>query len=177
MRPEGTPVNIRMDSMSRYLSIAIFCMLALVAAGCLGDDDSGDGSATTAAPAPTPTTEAAAGTTIQVDDSEFGKVLFDGDRMPIYLFEKEKGKTSECYGECATAWPPVLTDGEPQAGKGAKANLLGTTKRDDGKTQVTYNGHPLYYYEEPPGAVTCHNVYEFGGTWLVVTPEGDPAPA
>ena len=92
----------------------------------------------------------------------------------IYLFDKEGGPKSECYGECAAAWPPVLTEGEPRAGAGTKAGLLGTTERDDGGTQVTYNGHPLYYYaHEGPGEVTCHDVDEFGGLWLVVDPAGD----
>ncbi|MBK5111310.1 MAG: hypothetical protein JJE10_08110, partial [Thermoleophilia bacterium] len=91
-------------------------------------------------------------------------------------FDKEKSSTSECYGECASAWPPVLTKGEPQAAGGAKSKLLGTTKRDDGSTQVTYAGQPLYYYiDDPPAEVLCHNVNEFGGNWLVVKPDGAAA--
>jgi len=162
------------------LFLPLFVALALGVAACGGDSDD-EPAATAPAPAETTTTkpaQQATGTTIQVEDSEFGRVLVDGDRMPIYLFDKERGETSECYGECATAWPPVLTDGGPAAGKGAKEGLLGTTKRRDGKTQVTYNGHPLYYYEDDrPGTILCHNVNEFGGLWLVVTPSGDPAPA
>jgi predicted lipoprotein with Yx(FWY)xxD motif len=101
-------------------------------------------------------------------------VLFDDADQAIYFFDKEKSAKSECYGACAEAWPPVLTQGEPQAGGSVKASLLGTTQRDDGSTQVTYNGRPLYYYaHEGPGEVTCHNVDEFGGLWLAVDPAGN----
>ena len=68
----------------------------------------------------------------------------------------------------------MLTDGQPQAEGGVDAKLLGTTTRDDGSTQVTYGGHPLYYYvDDPVGEVLCHNVEEFGGLWLVLEPGGD----
>ena len=65
----------------------------------------------------------------------------------LYLFDADKGKSSTCYGGCAKAWPPFLTKGKPSAGPGVNARLLGTTKRRDGSLQVTYAGHPLYYYE------------------------------
>lgn len=115
------------------------------------------------------------GTEVVAADSQYGSILFDSKEQAIYLFDKEGSAKSECYGACAEAWPPVLTDGGPQAGKGVDAKLLGTTKRDDGSTQVTYAGHPLYYYvEDPPGQVLCQNVSEFGGLWLVVQPSGEP---
>lgn len=117
----------------------------------------------------------ASGVSITTADSDYGEILFDGDDRAIYLFDKETSPASECYGACADAWPPVLTKGAPQARAGAKASLLGTTRRDDGSTQVTYKGHPLYYYvDDPPGEVLCHDVVEFGGLWLVVQPGGDP---
>jgi predicted lipoprotein with Yx(FWY)xxD motif len=154
---------------------------SLLVAGCGGDGDDDSGTTGAAATAPTTTEEktgaaatTGAGTTIEVSSSDYGRILFDGDDQAIYLFDKEKGPASECYDDCASAWPPVLTKGEPQAGAGAEASLLGTTKRDDGTTQVTYNGHPLYYYEsDPPGQVLCQNVNEFGGLWLVVDAKGD----
>jgi predicted lipoprotein with Yx(FWY)xxD motif len=118
------------------------------------------------------------GTEIKIASSQFGDVLFDSSDQAIYLFDKETSSTPDCYGECAAAWPPVLTDGEPVAGSGADAKLLGTTERDDGSTQVTYNGHPLYYYaHEGPGEVLCHGVDEFGGLWLVVDAAGNALPA
>jgi predicted lipoprotein with Yx(FWY)xxD motif len=156
---------------------------ALILAGCGGDDDDDGGEATApAAAATTQATEPAtqpgsggAGTKIQTADSQYGAVLFDGDDRAIYYFDKEKGSTSECYGACAEAWPPVLTEGAPQPGQGAQAGLLGTTERDDGTTQVTYDGHPLYYYvDDPKGEVLCHNVNEFGGLWLAVQGNGQP---
>jgi predicted lipoprotein with Yx(FWY)xxD motif len=117
------------------------------------------------------------GTEIVTADSQFGPVLFGPDERAIYYFDKETSSESECYGACAEAWPPVITEGEPQAGEGIEAGLLGTTERDDGSTQVTYAGRPLYYYvDDPAGEVLCHNVEEFGGLWLAVQPNGDPVP-
>ena len=115
------------------------------------------------------------GTGISTGESQFGEVLFDRDQRAIYYFDKEKTSTSECYGDCAVAWPPVLTDGEPKAFGNAEDKLLGATKRKDGQTQVTYDGRPLYYYvDEPAGQVLCHNVDQFGGLWLAVLPDGAP---
>ncbi len=117
------------------------------------------------------------GTTITVGESEFGKMLFDSNKQAIYIFEKDPKGESVCYGECAEAWPPVFTDGEPVAGKGVKASLLGTVKRRDGKLQVTYAGKPLYLYaHEEPGEVSCHNVNLNGGLWWVVGPDGKRRP-
>ena len=88
---------------------------------------------------------------------------------------KESSAKSECYGACARAWPPVLTSGRPRAGRGVKAKLLGTTRRTNGKLQVIYDGQPLYYYvDDSPGNILCQNVSEFGGLWLVLSPEGAP---
>jgi predicted lipoprotein with Yx(FWY)xxD motif len=167
---------------------------ALVAAGCGGDDANGaDDAAPTADTAMKEKQDAAMkdkaedaamkedeamaakpGATVKVVDSQFGRVIADRRGEAFYLFDKEKGKRSRCYGECAVAWPPVLTKGKPRAVNGADADLLGTTKRRNGKLQATYNGHPLYYYEEDdPGRILCHNVDEFGGLWLVVNPRGN----
>ena len=159
---------------------------ALVAAGC-GDDDSS--AAQDAAPAADTATgkektaedsraeedatAARRGATVRVVDSEYGRVIADRRGEAFYLFDKETTKRSRCYGECAVAWPPVLTKGKPRAGKGANASRLGTTRRRNGRLQVTYNGHPLYYYrDDEPGRILCHNVDEFGGLWLVVNPRG-----
>ena len=103
-------------------------------------------------------------------------MLFDERGQAIYLFDKETAGRPDCSGECAVAWPPVLTTGMPQAAGAVRADLLGTVARDDGAMQVTYAGHPLYYYaHEAPGQVLCHDVVDFGGRWLVVTPEGRAA--
>lgn len=115
------------------------------------------------------------GKVVKAVGSQYGRVVADGRGEAFYLFDKEKGKRSQCYGACARAWPPVITKGKPQAGKGVKAKLLGTTKRKNGKLQVTYKGHPLYYYvDDSPGTILCQDVDEFGGLWLVVKPNGNP---
>lgn len=113
------------------------------------------------------------GTTITSKDSEFGSILFDGDNQAIYIWELEKSATAECYGDCALAWPPVLTDGLPIASGNVSNELLGTTERNDGTTQVTYNNHPLYYYaHESADEVKCHNISTHGGLWWVIKPDG-----
>jgi predicted lipoprotein with Yx(FWY)xxD motif len=167
------------------LTLVALAAAALVAAGC-GDDDStdaGDGAPAADTAMKEEKAEdamagddamAAKGATVKVVSSQFGRVIADKRGEAFYLFDKEAGRRSRCYGECAVAWPPVLTKGKPRAGMGADADLLGTTKRRNGKVQVTYNGHPLYYYkDDEPGRILCHNVDEFGGLWLVVNPRGD----
>lgn len=118
------------------------------------------------------------GTVITTSGSDYGTMLFDATGQAIYLFDKEATSTSRCYGPCADAWPPVLTAGAPRARGETQADLLGTVRRMDGSLQVTYAGHPLYFYaHEDKHQVLCHDVEEFGGLWLVVTPGGDPADA
>lgn len=113
------------------------------------------------------------GTKLTAVSSTYGRVVGDRRGEALYLFDKEKGKQSRCYGACARAWPPLLTKGRPRAGKGIKQRLLGTTKRRNGKLQVTYDGQPLYYYvDDAPGRILCQNVSEFGGLWLLVKPNG-----
>jgi predicted lipoprotein with Yx(FWY)xxD motif len=153
--------------------------LLIAAPGC-GDDDGGEPAATPEAPAETTAAEPAQpskskpGTTIGLIDSRWGKILAGPKSRAIYLFTKEKGTKPGCYGQCAVEWPPVLTNGRPGAGSGVDAAELGTTKRSDGKLQVTYNGEPLYYwYKDPPGQVLCQAVNEFGGFWYIVDPDGD----
>jgi predicted lipoprotein with Yx(FWY)xxD motif len=112
---------------------------------------------------------------INVRTSRYGPILADGRDRTIYLFTHDRSTTSACYGQCARAWPPVLTGGAPRRGKGLNG-VLGITQRHDGTAQVTDHGHPLYYYvgDTTPGEILCQNVNEFGGTWLVVSPSGKP---
>jgi predicted lipoprotein with Yx(FWY)xxD motif len=114
-------------------------------------------------------------TTLKVVNSRYGKILADGSGRALYLFTREKSVRSRCYGQCAVAWPPFYARGTLRAGSGAESARLGTSERRDGRRIVTYNGHPLYYYvtDRKPGQVTCHDVDEFGGTWLVVNPDGN----
>jgi predicted lipoprotein with Yx(FWY)xxD motif len=168
--------------MSRVLALAAV-LAALAFAGCGGDDDSSDDVAET-----TTTQEskpagsdgaskqdaAADGSLVEVGDSDYGKILVDDEGRTLYAFDKETTDRSECFGACAEAWPPFYTKGEPQAGKGVDRALLGTTDHE-GKDLVTYDGHPLYYYvDEGPNEVLCQGVDEFGGLWLVVSPDGAP---
>ncbi|MGB4800510.1 MAG: hypothetical protein WBP03_03270 [Candidatus Saccharimonadales bacterium] len=124
----------------------------------------------------TPTAPSATGTVITTGSSEFGTMLFNEKKQAIYIWEVEKSEKPECYGDCTEAWPPVLADGTPRATGEVKSELLGTVKRTDGTTQVTYNGHPLYYYaHEAPGEVKCHNISTHGGLWWVIQPNGNRA--
>lgn len=117
-----------------------------------------------------------AGKKVIAAGSDFGTILFDGTGQPIYLFDVEPTSEPRCYGACSAAWPPVLTAGEVIAGEGVQPSLLGTTPRADGTTQVTYGGHPLYFYaHEGKYEVTCHGVFLNGGNWYAVRPDGHPA--
>ena len=113
------------------------------------------------------------GIRITTAGSDFGTILVNRNRQAIYRFDRENDGRSECYGACAAAWPPVLTKGLPKAKGKTRQKFLGTTRRKGGALQVTYAGSPLYYYVgEGPGEVFCNDVYEFGGTWLVIHPNG-----
>jgi predicted lipoprotein with Yx(FWY)xxD motif len=114
------------------------------------------------------------GTTVAVAKSRFGRILVDSKGITLYDFVKDKGGASSCYGACAALWPPLITKGKPHAGSGVRASLLGTTKRKDGKLEVTYKGHPLYYFvtDKKPGQTTGQGVNQFGGPWWVLSPAG-----
>jgi predicted lipoprotein with Yx(FWY)xxD motif len=129
----------------------------------------------TATPAPARAAQARRGVTVRAVRSQFGTVIANRAGKAFYLFDKERSRRSECYGDCAEAWPPVVTKGRPIVGRGIRADLLGTTRRRDGRLQVTYRGRPMYYYvADAPGRILCQNVVEFGGRWLVVKPDGRP---
>jgi predicted lipoprotein with Yx(FWY)xxD motif len=150
-------------------------------AGCGSGSDGSDSEKADAKPAnaatPAPPARSAkprTGKFVKVAKTRYGRILVDGRGFALYLFTRDKGRKSRCYGACATAWPPFLTKGAPRYGKGTKRGLLGTTHRKGGKRQVTYRGHPLYYYEgdKQPKQVLCQAVQEFGGYWYVVAPSG-----
>ena len=112
---------------------------------------------------------------------QYDAYLADADGRALYLFTAGTQGTggteaqSACYDACAEAWPPLLTEGEPQAGEQADAALLGTIERQDGATQATYNGWPLYYFvrDQGPGETTGQDKHGFGGEWYLVTPGGE----
>ena len=120
---------------------------------------------------------AAAGTAVTVQSSNFGRIVWGPKHQAVYAFQRDGRNLSRCYGECAALWPPVYTTGKPVAGRGARASLLGTTRRRGGRLQVTYAGRPLYTYaHEGRGQVLCHNVQLNGGLWWVIGPNGRPRP-
>jgi predicted lipoprotein with Yx(FWY)xxD motif len=114
------------------------------------------------------------GTKVALANSKLGHILVDSKGITLYDFVKDKGTTSACYGACAALWPPLITKGKPVAGRGVRASLLGTTKRKDGKLEVTYGGHPLYYFvtDRKPGQTTGQGVNQFGGPWWVISAAG-----
>jgi predicted lipoprotein with Yx(FWY)xxD motif len=120
---------------------------------------------------------AASGVTIQTAHTSLGTVLTDGKGITVYLFEADTTTKPTCYGQCVAVWPPLVTSGAPLSGVGAKASLLGTVRRTDGKMQVTYAGHPLYYFSgsKKPGDVSGQGVNGFGAHWDAVRPTGAQA--
>jgi len=113
-------------------------------------------------------------TSVAVRASALGSILTDGGGRTLYLFEKDSGTTSACDGSCASVWPPLLAGGGVQASSGASGGLLATVTRGDGTKQVSYNGHPLYYYvgDHAPGDTSGQNLDQFGGGWYVLSPLG-----
>lgn len=112
--------------------------------------------------------------TVDLAPSKFGKILVDSHGRTLYDFVADKSTMSTCYGACASLWPPLTVSGAPKAGSGVRASLLGTTKRTDGTTEVTYNRHPLYYFagDTKPGQITGQAINQFGAPWYVLTANG-----
>ena len=114
---------------------------------------------------------------------ELGSVLVDQAGMSLYLFEADtrggegSAPESTCRDVCARAWPPLVTDGEPEAHDDLYPEFVGTIERHDGTTQVTYDGWPLYYFsaDMTPGHARGHDVELNGGEWYLVTPKGEKA--
>jgi predicted lipoprotein with Yx(FWY)xxD motif len=174
--------------LTRSRSIFALGALALVAAlpiaGCGSSSDStsggayGGGGATTATTAKSPPgAESGVAVLTVASAPKVGPVLVDAKGFTVYDFHKDKGTTSSCYGGCAGVWPPVLTEGAPTAGEGASASKLGTTKRKDGTTQVTYAGHPLYTYvaDKKPGEANGNDFSSFGAQWYALKGSGEEA--
>jgi predicted lipoprotein with Yx(FWY)xxD motif len=111
--------------------------------------------------------------------SKFGPILVDGRGRSLYLWQGDTGSSSKCTGACASAWPPLTTQGKPQARAGVAAAKLGITKRGNGAEQVTYHGHPLYYFagDSGPGQTNGEGVEAFGAQWDLVSAAGASASA
>lgn len=123
----------------------------------------------------TPMAPASHKATVSTRTGSLGTFLVGSNGHTLYLFEKDTGAKSHCYKTCAGIWPPLLTKGAPKAAGTAKSGLLGTTKRKDGTKQVTYNGHPVYYYsaDSSAGSTKGEGLEAFGAEWYVLNPTGN----
>jgi predicted lipoprotein with Yx(FWY)xxD motif len=142
---------------------------AVAIAGCGGSSGgTGYSQATPSKPA------SGATPTVTLASSKFGKILVGANGRTLYDFVADKTMASTCYGACASLWPPLTVTGNPKPGPGVRASLLGTTKRTDGTIEVTYNGHPLYYYagDTASGDTTGQDINQFGALWYVLTANG-----
>jgi predicted lipoprotein with Yx(FWY)xxD motif len=161
-------------TMKRSLAIAVApAAPAALVAGCGGGSQSGTASAGPAYGAAAPASKPAAAT-VATAHTRLGTVLVDGQGRTLYLFEKDKGAASRCYGACASVWPPLTTEAKAVAGGGIATPKLGSSKRTNGKTAVTYGGHPLYTYagDAKPGDVKGQGLDQFGAEWYALAPSG-----
>jgi predicted lipoprotein with Yx(FWY)xxD motif len=156
--------------------------VAVLAAACASGSSSSTGAA--AAPASSaaaaPSSAASGSAAVIATASSSGNTfLTDGSGRAVYLWAKDTGDASTCSGACAGAWPPVTTTGAPTASGSAKASDLGTITRSDGTKQVTYDGHPLYYYAGDSGAgmASGQGSDNFGAKWWLVAPSGSDVTA
>jgi len=161
--------------MKRLIAVASgVAAMGALAAGC--SSTSGSPSASSSAPAPSSSSAPAASgsaASLKTASSPDGQILVDGAGRTLYLFQADTGTTSACTGACAVAWPPETTTGTPTA-TGLTASDVGTSPRADKSTQVTYNGHPLYYFahDAKAGDINGQGVNAFGGAWYLVSPSG-----
>ena len=165
------------------VALAVLAAAAVLAAGCGSDNNSGSGGNSSGSGGggiyggggPTSTAGGASSVaTVSAASTSLGMILVDGSGRTLYLFEKDQPNQSACAGACAAAWPVDQTSGTPKAGSGVTASMLGTITRSDNTTQVTYNKHPLYYFQGDSGTGQ-HNgqgVDAFGAKWFAVTPAG-----
>jgi predicted lipoprotein with Yx(FWY)xxD motif len=167
------------------LILGCFAATVVVLAGCGSSSSTTSSSASAPAAAATTaaTTSSAAetpassgsGELIATKHSKFGTILAAGPKkLTVYLFEADKGGKSACSGACASAWPPVTSAGAAKVGGAADAADVGTTMRSDGTEQVTYKGHPLYYFEKDKddGDAYGQGSKDFGAGWYVMKPSG-----
>jgi predicted lipoprotein with Yx(FWY)xxD motif len=149
-------------------AVAVIAVVVAAGGSTSGSDTNGSAyGATRATPKP--------GTgTVATLRTKLGRILVDAHGRTLYLFEKDKGAMSSCNGACASVWPPLTTGGKAKAGPGVTAAKLGATKRSDGKTALTYVGHPLYTYagDQKPGDVQGQGLDQFGAEWYVLAPSG-----
>jgi predicted lipoprotein with Yx(FWY)xxD motif len=159
---------------SRFITFAG----AAVPLTALAIGSAGSAASASAAPLKTasgrPAAVTAAKPTLGVRSTRLGKILVDSQGRTLYLFKKDSGTKSACFGACATAWPPLRAAGKPKVGTGARASMVASTKRSDGSPQVTYNGHPLYRFrgDAKAGDTNGEDLNAFGGRWFAVSAAG-----
>jgi predicted lipoprotein with Yx(FWY)xxD motif len=144
---------------------------AVLAAAC----SSGGGTSSTTSPATgTGSAAAAASTVIATASSSAGPVLINGSGHAVYVWAKDAKDMSACTGACASAWPPVQATGTVTAAGSVTSSDLGTITRSDGTKQVTYDGHPLYYFagDSAAGQANGQGSDNFGAKWWLVAPSG-----
>jgi predicted lipoprotein with Yx(FWY)xxD motif len=158
----------RSRSITFLLSLAALPLAAVALAGCGNSGSSG-------ASAASPKTTSGRSPTVGVANSGLGKILVNSQGRTLYVFQKDTGTKSACYGACAQNGPPLRATGKPTAGSGADASLLGTAMRSDGKPQVTYNGHPLYLFsgDSKAGDTSGEGTNAFGGSWYALSAAGN----
>src|SRR4051812_38322324 len=145
------------------VSAAALAAVALAACG---------GASTTSSKSPG--TSGDATRTVDVASGSLGNILVDSHGRTVYLFKKDSGPKSTCFGACATNWPPLRASGKPTVGTGVSAAKVGTIARADGGRQVTYSGHPLYLFpgDSKPGDTNGQGVKAFGAAWLALSAAG-----
>ncbi|HST34062.1 MAG TPA: hypothetical protein VLJ80_11165 [Solirubrobacteraceae bacterium] len=169
--------------MRRPLALGAAATAVALLAGCGSSSSSSSSSTAASTPASTASTAASTSTTaaagpgvaVESKHAKLGTILAAGPKkLTVYMFEADKGTTSSCSGACAKVWPPVTTSGAPTAAGGAVSADLGTTKRSDGTEQVTYKGHPLYFYDDDKDAGDAYGQGSkaFGASWYVLNPSG-----
>jgi predicted lipoprotein with Yx(FWY)xxD motif len=157
------------------VAIATLAAAGVLTAGCGSNGSASGGGGIYGGSGSAPASGGASSVaTVSATSTSLGMILVDGSGRTLYLFEKDQPNQSACAGACVAAWPVDQSSGTPKAGSGAKASMLGTIKRSDNTTQVTYNQHPLYYFQGDSGAgqQNGQGVDAFGAKWFVVGPAG-----
>jgi predicted lipoprotein with Yx(FWY)xxD motif len=163
----------RRRTLSTLTGAAAAGIVALAVAGCGGGGGGGTGNAAIGPPR----TASGKTATVGLASTGLGKVLVNDQGRTLYLFRADHGTTSACTGACATQWPPLRATGKPKVGTGLQASAVATTKRSDGKPQVSYHGHPLYTFvgDKKAGDTTGQGINAFGAAWFGVTASGAQA--
>ena len=158
--------------------VAAATAVALAVVGCGGSNDNSAWRQPAGPPAAMhPKDGNSAKATVSVATTSLGSILVNSQGLTLYRFEKDSATGSACNGSCAASWPPLRATGTLSAGSGARASLLGTIRRSDGRRQVTYDGHPLYLFagDTYPGDANGDGSTAFGAAWLALSAAGDPA--